>query len=395
MSKELTGNALILLGTLETGGSETKFVRLAQRFKRQRRPIHVAYLGPPESLLPELEGIATVNLGRRGKWSLRAFRALSSYVKKHSITTIVAVNFYPLAYAIPLILLRRTPLPRVVVSINTSEIQSAKERAFMRLYVPLLKRCEKIVFGSDRQRRIWLKKYNLPECRTCVIYNGVDGSIFDRNAIEQSRESVRESLDIDTNATVIVCVGRLRPEKAHQNLLMAIAVLQKDFDIAPIVMLVGDGEERAAIEDRARQLGVWHQIRMVGSTNDVRPFLVAADVFALTSTAVETFSNAALEATSMGLPVVISDVGGAGEMFPAGSSGTIYPRDDIAALTRALAENIEVVLSGLFDSIAARSRVLRDFSVDAMDAAWSGVISATDDSGCTPQAPPANDCGDV
>ena len=101
MSADLTGTALILMGTLETGGSEKKFVRLAQRFRKQRKPIHVAYLGPPESLLPDLEGVATVNLGRRGKWSFRAFRALSAYVDRHSITTIV-VGLLPSDTHLPL-----------------------------------------------------------------------------------------------------------------------------------------------------------------------------------------------------------------------------------------------------------------------------------------------------
>ena len=374
MTVKHSSAVLFLLGTLETGGSEAKFVRLAQRLKKQQKSIHVAYLGPPENLLPGLEGIPVVNLGRRGKWSLRAYRALSRYVEEHSIVSIVAVNFYPLAYAIPLIVLRPTSVAQVVVSVNTSEIQSSRERLFMRVYVPLLKRCEQIIFGSKRQQQDWLRMYGLPEARSSVIYNGVDGSYFDPRGVEESRDTIRASLDIESDATVIICVGRLRPEKAHCNLLQAAAILEKKYELTPEIIFVGDGEERAAIIHCAERLGIRGRLHMTGSMNDVRPYLNASDLFVLTSTAVETFSNAALEASAMGLPVIISDVGGSMEMFPAGSSGTIYPRNDIEALAGALASKLQMVKSDEFDEDDARRRILRNFSVNAMDSAWTKVI---------------------
>ena len=366
--------ALFLLGTLETGGSEAKFVRLAQRLTRKGHSIHVAYLGPPETLLENLESVHSVNLGRKGKWSLRAFRALSAYVERHCISSIVTVNVYPLSYAVPLNIFRRKSKVSVIASINTSEILSPRERAFMRIYVPLLKRCEQIIFGSERQAQDWLKIYGLPEQRSQVIYNGVDAKVFDVNVVADSRVKIRTFLGIPDEASVIVCVSRLRPEKAHCNLLQAVAAMDKTHDLRPHVVLVGDGAERSAIINLAEQLGITDRLHMVGSTSDVRPYLKASDIFALTSIAVETFSNAALEAAAMGLPVVISDVGGAFEMFPEGSGGTIYPRDDIESLVEALASNIRRVQSGSNDVQEIRHGVLRRFSSDAMDSAWTETI---------------------
>ena len=366
--------ALFLLGTLEAGGSESKFAALAQRLTKKGKSIHVAYLGPPETLLPKLEGIPVVNLDRKGKWSFRAFRALSAYIEEHSIALIVTVNVYPLSYAIPLTLLRRNSTVSVIASINTSEIQSRRDRAFMRIYVPLLKRCKRIIFGSKRQQQDWLNMYGLPGERSRVIYNGVDGNVFDANAIAESREEIRASLNIPNEASVIVCVSRLRPEKGHHNLLQAVAALGNNHNLRPHVVLVGDGARRSAIIEHAERLEIIDRLHIAGSTADVRPYLKASDIFALTSTAVETFSNAALEATAMGLPVVISDVGGAMEMFPAGSSGTIYPRDNIEALVEALAGNLRNAQSGSIEKQETRNRVLRRFSVDAMDSAWIDAI---------------------
>jgi glycosyltransferase involved in cell wall biosynthesis len=363
-------SVLFLLGTLEQGGTESKFVRLVNRLAKQGRSVHVAYLGGPETLLPSLGDVPTVNLERKGKWSLRAYRKLSSYVDEHSIASIVTANLYPLCYAVPLRFSRRSTAPSIIASINTSEMLSARERAFMLVYTPLLKRCEQIVFGAEKQRDDWMSSYKLPIDRAKVIYNGVDGEFFDAESISESRQEIRTRLSLPKDADVIVCVSRLRPEKAHGNLLHALAELERDHEMQAHVVLVGDGPERAAIAACAKELGVDARLHMIGASDDVRPYLKAADVFALTSTAVETFSNAALEAAAMGLPVISSDVGGAKEMFPAGGSGSVYPRDDISALVDALAVTLRNVRSGSLDRSKVRHDILKRFAIEAMDEAW-------------------------
>lgn len=72
--------------------------------------------------------------------------------------------------------------------------------------------------------------------------------------------------------------------------------------------------------------------------DDVRPLLKLADAFVLISTAVETFSNAALEAMAMGLPVILSRIGSAAEMVEIGRSGFLYPPGDVRQLAGCMAE---------------------------------------------------------
>ncbi|MGI9222209.1 MAG: glycosyltransferase [Woeseiaceae bacterium] len=374
----MTGNGhdsvMFLLGTLEQGGSESKFVRLVNRLTEQGKSVHVAYLGGPETLLPRLEKIPTVNLDRNGKWSLRAYRKLSKYADEHAIASIVTANLYPLCYAVPLAIFRRSATPAIIASINTSEMLSARDRAFMTIYVPLLNRCEQIVFGAQKQLDDWMTSYRLPSDRAKVIYNGVDGEFFYGDSVAESREEIRAALSLPEDADVIVSVSRLRPEKAHGNLLHALAKLGRDHDLQPHLILVGDGPERAAIEACATELGVDSRLHMIGAANDVRPYLKAADVFALTSTAVETFSNAALEAAAMGLPVISSDVGGANEMFPAGSSSSVYPRDDVSALVSALAQKLRDIRSGGLKKSDVRRDILKRFSIESMDEAWTTTL---------------------
>jgi glycosyltransferase involved in cell wall biosynthesis len=73
-------------------------------------------------------------------------------------------------------------------------------------------------------------------------------------------------------------------------------------------------------------------VTVTGLQQDVRPLLGACDVLTLCSTAVETFSLAALEAMALARPVVHSDVGGAAEMIRDGEQGFLFPVNDTAAL---------------------------------------------------------------
>ena len=72
-----------------------------------------------------------------------------------------------------------------------------------------------------------------------------------------------------------------------------------------------------------RELEVADRVSFIGELDDVRPVLTALDVFVLPSTAVESFSNAALEAMAIGRPVILSDIGGAREMIDDGVEGYV------------------------------------------------------------------------
>jgi glycosyltransferase involved in cell wall biosynthesis len=129
----------------------------------------------------------------------------------------------------------------------------------------------------------------------------------------------------------------LRPEKNHVQLVEAVARLRAR-DIPARALLVGDGAMRPAIEARARALGVSDHVRITGFQADVRPLVGACDAVVLCSTAVETFSLAALEAMALGRPVVQSQIGGAAEMTVPGENGALFPVGDTRALVERLAE---------------------------------------------------------
>jgi glycosyltransferase involved in cell wall biosynthesis len=127
----------------------------------------------------------------------------------------------------------------------------------------------------------------------------------------------------------LVAAGRLVPQKALPVALEAVARC----DGCELV-LVGDGPERARLEELARGLPV----RFLGARPRAAVFelFAAADVVVLSSSW-ENFPHAVVEGLAAGTPVVAADVGGVGEIVQDGVNGLLVPPDDPAALAGAVA----------------------------------------------------------
>ena len=126
-------------------------------------------------------------------------------------------------------------------------------------------------------------------------------------------------MDLDTN--------QLCPGGTGKKIRFCCKDLVRELD--KIVRLMEGGQRRAALEARARELGVDGQLHLPGHRDDAAAALAAMDVFVLCSDR-EGMSNAMLEALTAGVPVVSTDVSGAAEAlagFPgdAGSAGGLPP----------------------------------------------------------------------
>ena len=362
--------AIFLLGTLERGGSETKFVRLAGRLHDAGWPVHVAWLGGSEALLDELHpDVPRHALRREGSFSPRALMRLRKAAIKSGPGSVVCVNFFPMIYG--WVLRRTARLPQLIASINTTDLRGTREARFMALYAPLLRRMDQVVFGSRRQQTQWQTEFRIRADACRVVYNGVDSRRYSPPTSHE-RDAARQRLGLASDALVFVSVAQLRPEKGHDHLINAFAGGGLPANRA--LLLVGDGVRREELQSQARRLGLADRVLFAGEQADVRPWLRAADVFVLASTAVETFSNAALEAAASGLPLVMTDIGGARELVgEQGYPWLVAPGDAGAlesALTRLANEPGTLEQAGA----AARARVLDRFTTRQMDTAWCDLL---------------------
>jgi len=324
--------ALLLLNSLGIGGSERKSVRIANALRQGSHDIHLAYLNAPHTLCGSLDpALPMLCLGRTGNFSLSALRRLKRYLIEQRISRVACVNLYPLLYAHAAAWQLGKRAPVLSAMINTTDFQTRRDERLMIVYAPLLRRTKHLVFGCRFQRDQWVDRYRLPAANSRVIYNGVDHAHFNSAAIAESRDQLRLRYGLPPDAFVAISVARLGPEKQQIHLVQAVAALASRGH--PIcALLVGEGDERASIERCIADLGVQDRVRLLGAIDDVRPLLKLADAFVLTSTAVETFSNAALEAMAMGLPVILSRIGGAAEMVEVGRNGFLYSPGDVTQL---------------------------------------------------------------
>lgn len=139
----------------------------------------------------------------------------------------------------------------------------------------------------------------------------------------------------DTTRFRIAIVGRLVPVKGHVFLLAALERLAGK--IAGLECLViGDGPQRAALEQEAHRLGLADVVRFLGYRNDVLSLVRSADVLCMPSLT-EGLPYAALEAATLSVPIVASAVGGLAEEFEHASTARLVPAGDVAALAAELA----------------------------------------------------------
>jgi glycosyltransferase involved in cell wall biosynthesis len=183
-----------------------------------------------------------------------------------------------------------------------------------------------------------------------VIHNGVDTDHF-------APPSEHES---SARTTRFLALGRLDHRKG---LDVALEALAKTTDTA--LDVVGDGDERDALQALASRLGVQDRVRFCGHARDVRDAIASADV-ALSSARKEGLGIALLEAMSMARPVVAFPTGGIPEIVCDGETGWLTndrsPEGLARAMTAAMAEPGERKRRGAL----ARARVVESFSVAAM-----------------------------
>lgn len=362
---------LFVLNSLRIGGSESKIIRVANALARAGVSVQLAYLNPPETGLGRIDpAVRAVHLQRRRKYSIGALRRLRGLISRDG-QTVVAVNRYPLLYVVPAVKWAGSFGTRTVALINTTE-ESGRDVLLGKVCVPLLRKCDRIVFGCAAQQAIWVRKHGLSPHRSRVIYNGVDHEFYTPESGMEEGKRLRQRLGIPPGAVVVGSVGRIDPEKSYEVLILALARLNAAGRSAWGV-IVGSGGMQERLEQLANAKGIGDKVKFPGLLEDVRPAVSAMDIFVLPSSRVETFSNAALEAMAMSRAVVLSEAGGAAEMVEHGKSGMLFPVGGIDALTGILAE-----LHGSSElrqrlGQAARNRVVASFGFADMVDRYQGL----------------------
>jgi len=219
----------------------------------------------------------------------------------------------------------------------------------------------KVITISDALSRKVAEVERIPTEKLTTIHYGIDCAV---PGPEPSREAVRRSLRVPPTAFAVLSTGRLVPVKGYPYLIEAVAKLRARGS-AVVLLIAGDGPDRALLQAQAERLGAADCVRFLGWRADVSSLLAGADAFAL-ATLGEGFGLAILEAMAQRLPVVATRVVAVPEIVQDGETGLLVPPRDPAALADALlALEREPELRRRF-AAAGHRRALEHFSVARM-----------------------------
>ena len=197
---------------------------------------------------------------------------------------------------------------------------------------------QKIVCVSASEAELFRKKVGVPEDKVVIIPNGTRISKCSAEQIVRNK---------------VVTVARFDHQKNLLELVkVAIALPAWDF------YLIGDGEDRTEIEAYISKYDV-RNLRLCGMSQQVLTDIADATVY-LTTSRVEGLPLAVLEAMSLGIPVVASDVVGNRDAVAVGITGYLYPLGDIPACVAAMEQ------ATLLDRVQIRKFHCENFSSDRM-----------------------------
>lgn len=175
------------------------------------------------------------------------------------------------------------------------------------------------------------------EKKSCVIWNGsakgLDLQAYDITKKEEFAKEIKDKYGISENVPVVGFVGRLGREKGCHELLRAFQNVKKEFPTAKL-LFVGPIEKKETMEpDMLEYFETCDDIIKTGRVNNVEKYTSAMDVYVLPSYR-EGFGMGVVEASAMGVPVVVTTYPGPSSAMEEGVSGYSVPVKDINQLTQ-------------------------------------------------------------
>jgi glycosyltransferase involved in cell wall biosynthesis len=203
------------------------------------------------------------------------------------------------------------------------------------------------------------------------IYNGIETDLFRPEAMAEKRLFIREEFSIGDVELVIGSVGRLVWQKGFEFFLQSMPALLRDVPSARFI-LVGEGPLRKTLEEQAASLDLGTKLLFTGQRNDIGDLMAAMDMVIIPSL-LEGFPMVTLEAMAMEKPIIATAIDGITEQITDGCEGLLIPPRNPPALAMAMRRLANDPTGRRALGIAARRRVVRDFSVQRMIADTLGV----------------------
>jgi glycosyltransferase involved in cell wall biosynthesis len=354
---------LIVSASLDAGGAERLAVDLADGLVR--RGADVAVMAPRGRLDAELPGgvrrFVFPSLGRSPARAVLTAVAVARAIRRFRPDVIHSHNVKATGMA-AMGARMASPLRPAPLAATFHGVVAAEDR----LAAPVLRLADAVVCVSEDLSRRVLKRGYAPS-RLIVIPNAVPAR---EPLSEQRRREIDAELGLRA-APVVSSVGRLVAVKGHARFLDAAAVVHA---AAPTTqfLVVGEGADRAALEQRVSQLRLASTTRLTGYRADARDLIARSDLLVVASDS-EGMSMTALEALASGVPVVSTPVEGMSQLLTSGA-GTIANDFTPGALAGPVLELLADPERRREMGRIGRELVRRDHGLEAMVSRYAALI---------------------
>jgi glycosyltransferase involved in cell wall biosynthesis len=328
-------NVLSVIATMGTGGAEAIVAALATATEAQGERPCVASAGGwradvlagagVDQLPIPLDTRRVRDLGVAVRWLRRRMAAQApDVIHAHNVKASVVAALARGGSAVP-----------IVTTLHGLAGYAAAAR--------ILRRSSDLVVAVSEHVAAELRTQGFPAARVRVIENAVTP------LPAHERRLARRRLELPDASPVVVSLARFAPQKRHDLLIEAWRRTRPD----AVLLLAGDGPTRTRVQRAVVAAGLTQRVRLLGERQDPDWLLAAADV-AVLSTDWEGLPVSLLEAMSVGVPVVVTRVGGVAETLD-GAACLVEPGS-----ADALAAGLNTVLddAAARAELAARGRAL-------------------------------------
>lgn len=332
-----TSRIALFVGSLTAGGAERMMTALARGFAQRGLAVDFLTIKPQGDLAHLLPPEAR-RIRLKGRLAFAAVPDLALYLRRERPLALLATTTSPNVVALLAKKLARSQT-RVVVreakhpSVPQLKLSPSNALAY-RLQPWVYRWADAVVAVSQPIGASLVDEIKIPRDLVHVLPNPTIGP---ETAALAAEDPGHPWLAPD-QPPVILAVGRLHPLKDHATLLRAFARLRAVREARLIIL--GEGRERAALEQLAAQLGIAESLDLCGYRKNPLAFMSRARVLAVSSIS-EGNPNALVEAMACGLSVVATDCPGNAEVLRNGKLGRLVAIRDDEALAAALLEALD------------------------------------------------------
>lgn len=339
---------MFVITSMPVGGAEVLLANLIRGFDRQRIEPVLICLKQAGPLGEQLAAACPVHANLLcGKWDIRVLPRLVRLFRQHEAAAVVTVGagdkmfWGRLAGWI-------AGVPAIFSAIHSTGWPDG----ISKLNRKLTRITDGFIAVADQHADHLRTAEGLPAEHVVTIRNGVDTERFRPQPEQFTR--LRADLGIAESAPVFGIVAALRPEKNHA---MFLRVARQVCDQVPAAkfLIIGDGPERAKLEQLVEQLQLQDSVKLLGTRADTADLLSVMDAFLLCSLN-EASPVSVLEALACQVPVVSTRVGSVAESVIDGETGFLVAVED----DQAMAERLIYLLANpeVYAAMGARGRAL-------------------------------------